>query len=119
MAITNTQWGNVVNLNAYMGESWQVDFVVKGKSGSAVPLNAVTSIKLQIKTDSTDSVVLLELALTTGLTVTGSSNEIISANKIMTIGAGKYYYDIQVVYNSTITFYPYKGILQVDQNTTR
>lgn len=124
MAITNTEWGNIVHLNAYMGELWTVEFVVRGVDGSPIPVNTANVIKLQMKLDPKQSYADFEAwwkkdNTSDSLLIAGSDSNCVQIKKKMSVSkAGIYYYDLFIDDVDT-PYYPYKGTVKVTQNVSR
>ena len=88
-----------LDIQIWKGDSWQQTFTLTLDS---TPINLSTAdVKIQIVSGCSDTV-LATLTEGDGITVGGASNNSIIINKVISLDAGEYKYDLQVTFSSGI-----------------
>lgn len=108
------------NFRIYRGDSWSCVLTFFDTDGS--PLNlAGSAIKLQVKAKATDTNTVKELSLGTGLTLSGSGNNILTIESAgdLPVRVGDYAYDLQVTFGSGRIVTYLRGTVVVVQDVTR
>ena len=106
-----------INLNIYRGNTWSQTYSVFNDT-TPVDLSGST-ISIQVKSSADSAEPLLSLSTTDStITITGDNDNQITLNKLVSIPAGKYVYDMRVSYPSNVVKTYTYGNFSVEQNVT-
>jgi hypothetical protein len=118
MSDVSTVVAATVNITCYKGDTLNLSYTLTDSdTGDAIDLSGA-DIEMQVRQATTSDTALLTLDLTDGLSVGGAGNNIVAIEKVITLTAGKYRYDMQfTLADSTIVTY-FKGKFIVIDDVT-
>lgn len=109
-----------VDFAVRQNQQYDIDFTLI-KDGDPIDLNDYTAIKLQVKRSKSSSSIL-ELALGSGLTISGVDSNVLTthftADQTKSLNCQTYYYDVLMSKPSSNVYY-IEGTITVKSTTTR
>jgi hypothetical protein len=104
------------------GADWYINFVYED-TDTGTPINITNyTAALQLRSLPSDSVAALSLATGSGITITGAQGLVaVHATAVQTgaIGAGYYYYDVEITSPTNVVTRLVQGQILVSQQVTR
>lgn len=104
------RFGSNVTLDYTKGESFLVGLAVINQDQSVVDLTGAT-VAMELKKKNTDATPLQTLSIGSGLTITGTGNNVIDVDEVLSIAPT--YYRIIVTLPEGTVFYPYYGTIKL------
>lgn len=105
------------NITVYKGDSFKETAKVRDANRDPIDLSGAT-VTLTIKKERTDTTAALILTEGDGITIGGADNNEIDINKIITLAARDYYYDLQIVFSDDSVRTILTGVFEVVQDVT-
>ena len=104
------------DITYYSGDKFDLSFTVTKDNGDAYSLSGKT-LKMYIKYNRTDSTTVDTLTTTDSeITISGAGNNVVTFDKVMTMAAGTYVYDLEIDDDDYTICY---GNFKVTYDTTR
>lgn len=109
----------IFNINAYKNDTLSLIFELN-LNGDPIDLSN-SSVRMYIRPTAASNTLSLSIEEGTGITVTANPNNfqnIININKVITLAAGEYVYDLEITTGSVVRTY-LKGEFTVTQDISR
>lgn len=104
----------------YSGDTWTRSWVrIDAKTKKPIPANNISNARLQVKINPTDDTYLWQATLGNGISIPNPSDGTIRLAKLMTIPAGNYVYDLEIVFSDGTVKTFEQNTLIVVQDVTR
>lgn len=104
-------------LKVWRNDTLALNFELKVED-EPIDLSSAT-IRMQIRPDYGSNTLTLSLTEGNGITVTGTSNNMVALNKVITIASGEYVYDLEAAFaNGDVKTYV-KGEFIVSEDSTK
>lgn len=106
-----------LDITLYGGNTWPAHQLIFADDNGPIDFSAATAMEMQIKTAAKNSVYIQRLTLGSGLSVSGTSHNIITIQGT-TLPVGIYVYDLKVTFASGDKVTYLKGTITVIQPVT-